>query len=91
MNTIVIELIRGLEIKIEFLTDDVINFHVLRNEVLRGKEAVQYSRVVFDEIFKSGIRLILISLPKRQEARHIRLMALRCGFKKHIDLDDNII
>lgn len=87
----VIELIRGLEIKIEFLTDDVINFHITKNTVLRGKEALRYFKWVFDEIFNSGVRLVLISLPKRSEARHIRLMALRAGFKKHTEIDNNII
>jgi len=91
MNTIVIELIKGLEIKIEFLADGVINFHIARNEVLRGAQVLKYSQKVFDAIFDSGVKLILISLSKKAEARHIRLMALRCGFKKHCEIDNNII
>jgi len=91
MNIIVIELIKGLEIKIEFLADNVINFHIVKNEVVRGARALKYFRLVFDALFASGIKLILVSLAKKPETRHIRLMALRAGFKKHMDLDNNII
>lgn len=91
MKTIVIELIKGLEIKFEYMTDDVINFHIVKNNVVKGAQAIKYFKLIFDALFEGGIKLILISLAKRPETRHIRLMALRAGFKKHMDLDNNII
>lgn len=91
MNTIVIELIKGLEIKIEYLADGVINFHILKNDVVKGARAIKYFKMIFKEIFDAGVKLILISLSKRQSKRHIRLMALRAGFKKHCEIDNNII
>ena len=91
MNIIVIELIKGLEIKLEFLADGVVNFHVVRNEVAKGALAIKYARLVFAALFASGVKLILVSLSKKPETRHIRLMALRAGFKKHIEIDNNII
>lgn len=91
MNKIVIELIKGLEIKLEYLADGVVNFHVVRNEVAKGALAIKYARLVFAALFASGIKLILISLSKKPETRHIRLMALRAGFKKHCEIDNNII
>lgn len=91
MNKIVIELIKGLEIKLEFLADGVVNFHVVKNDVIRGSRAIKYFKIIFDALFESGVKLILISLSKKPETRHIRLMALRAGFKKHMELDNNII
>lgn len=91
MNKIVIELIKGLEIKLEFLADGVVNFHIVKNDVIRGSRAIKYFKIIFDALFESGIKLILVSLSKRQDVRHIRLMALRAGFKKHTEIDNNII
>lgn len=91
MNIIVIELIKGLEIKLEYLADGVINFHILKNDVVKGARAIKYFKMIFDAFFDSGIRLILVSLAKKPETRHIRLMALRAGFKKHCEIDNNII
>jgi len=91
MNKIVIELIKGLEIKLEFLADGVVNFHIVKNDVIRGSRAIKYFKIIFDALFESGVKLILISLSKKPETRHIRLMALRAGFKKHMELDNNII
>lgn len=91
MNDIMIELVKGLEIRLEFLADGVVNFHVVRNEVAKGALAIKYARLVFAALFASGIKLILISLSKKPETRHIRLMALQVGFKKHMELDNNII
>lgn len=87
----IVELVKGLDIRLEFLTDGVVNFHVVRNEVAKGALAIKYARLVFAALFASGIKLILISLSKKPETRHIRLMALRAGFKKHMELDNNII
>jgi len=91
MNDIMIELVKGLEIRLEFLTDGVVNFHVVKNEVAKGALAIKYFKMIFDALFDSGIKLILISLSKKPETRHIRLTALRAGFKKHMELDNNII
>lgn len=91
MNEMVIELVKGLEIRLEFLADGVINFHVVKNEIARGELAIKYAKLVFAALFASGVKLILISLSKKPETRHIRLMALRAGFKKHMELDNNII
>lgn len=91
MNEMIVELVKGLQIRLEFLTDNVVNFHVVKNEVAKGSMAIKYARLIFDALFASGIKLILISLSKKPEMRHIRLMALRSGFKKHIELDNNII
>lgn len=91
MNEMIVELVKGLDIRLEFLTDGVVNFHVVRNEVAKGALAIKYARLVFAALFASGIKLILISLSKKPETRHIRLMALRAGFKKHMELDNNII
>lgn len=91
MNEMVIELVKGLEIRLEFLADGVVNFHIVKNDVIRGSRAIKYFKIIFDALFESGIKLILISLAKRPETRHIRLMALRAGFKKHMELDNNII
>ena len=91
MNDIMIELVKGLEIKIEFLADNVINFHIIKNDVVKGARAIKYFKLIFDALFEGGIKLILISLAKRPETRHIRLMALRAGFKKHCEIDNNII
>ena len=91
MNSINIELIKGLEIRLEFLADGVVNFHIVKNDVIRGSRAIKYFKIIFDTLFESGIKLILISLSKKPETRHIRLTALRAGFKKHCEIDKNII
>ena len=87
----IIELVKGLEIRLEFLADGVVNFHIVKNDVIRGSRAIKYFKIIFDALFESGVKLILISLSKKPETRHIRLMALRAGFKKHMELDNNII
>jgi hypothetical protein len=91
MKTIVIELIKGFEIKLEYMTDNVINFHIVKNDVVKGPRAVKYLKLIFEALFEGGIKLILISLAKRPETRHIRITALRVGFKKHFEVDNNII
>lgn len=91
MNDIMIELVKGLEIRLEFLADGVVNFHVVKNEVAKGALAVKYAKLIFAALFASGVKLILVSLSKKPETRHIRLMALQVGFKKHMELDNNII
>lgn len=87
----IIELVKGLEIRLEFLADGVVNFHIVKNDVIRGSRAIKYFKIIFDALFESGVKLILISLSKKPETRHIRLTALRAGFKKHMELDNNII
>ena len=69
----------------------MVNFHIVKNDVIRGSRAIKYFKIIFDTLFESGIKLILISLSKKPETRHIRLTALRAGFKKHMELDNNII
>lgn len=91
MKTMIIELIKGLEIKIEYIADNVINFHIIKNDVVKGARAIKYFKLIFEALFEGGIKLILISLAKRPETRHIRFMALRAGFKKHCEIDKNII
>lgn len=91
MKTLTIELEPNLQIKIDFLAEGIINFHILKNDILRGKMALKYFKKIFDEIFQCGVKLILISLANKSQTRHIRLMALMAGFKKHMNLDNNII
>ena len=79
-----------INIEIEYLTDNMVNFHIRENDVFYGKDAVFFFRNIAEALFKSGVEAVLAKLRKGKAARHIRLFVQQCGMRP-VTEDENTI
>lgn len=67
----------------DLLNDHTINLHIVKNEFLRGRNALNYFDAIVKPLFyQTRVRKIMVMLPETKEYRHIRIMAYQAGFKK---------
>lgn len=80
-----------INIEIEYLTPEMVNFHIRENDVHYGQDAVFFFKMMAEALFKTGIQAILANLKKCKSARHIRLFAKQCGMTAIQENESTII
>lgn len=82
--------IMKINIEIEYLSDkkDIVNFHIIENDVHYGKEAINFFKLISESLFKSGVKMILCSIKNIKSTRHIRLFVIQCGMELALRLSD---
>ena len=79
-----------ISIEIEYLTDNMVNFHIRENDVFDGAAAVFFFRNIAEALFKSGVEAVLARIKKGKAARHIRLFVSNCGMRRVMEDESTV-